>query len=318
MHRSSSEPSAADFAACKALLRKGSKSFAAAALLLPARVREPASAFYAFCRVADDAVDELGEHAPPAAAAAAVAALRERLARAAAGAPDDSPVDRALAHVMAEHALPRAFIDALLEGFAWDAEGRRYETLSELNAYAARVAGAVGATMSALMGARGPDALARACDLGVAMQLTNIARDIGEDARRGRVYLPLAWMREAGIDPDRWLERPAFDDRLGRVVARLLAEAEVLYRRAGAGIPMLPRDCRAAIQAARLIYADIGREIARRGFDSVSTRAVVSPGRKGWLVLRALVGRPAAPAEEREHGAAPPLDEVRFLLEAAR
>ncbi|WP_199693421.1 squalene/phytoene synthase family protein, partial [Sorangium cellulosum] len=65
MHRSSSEPSAADFAACKALLRKGSKSFAAAALLLPARVREPASAFYAFCRVADDAVDELGEHAPP-------------------------------------------------------------------------------------------------------------------------------------------------------------------------------------------------------------------------------------------------------------
>ncbi|WP_437636356.1 phytoene/squalene synthase family protein [Sorangium sp. So ce854] len=318
MHRSSSEASAADFAACKALLRKGSKSFAAAALLLPARVREPASAFYAFCRVADDAVDELGEHAPPAAAAAAVAALRERLARAAAGAPDDSPVDRALAHVMAKHALPRAFIEALLEGFAWDAEGRRYETLPELNAYAARVAGAVGATMSALMGARGPDALARACDLGVAMQLTNIARDVGEDARRGRVYLPLAWMREAGIDPDLWLARPAFDERLGRIVARLLDEAEVLYRRAGAGIPMLPRDCRAAIQAARLIYADIGREIARGGFDSVSARAVVSPGRKVWLVLRALLGRPAAPDEERAHGAAPPLDEVRFLLEAAR
>ncbi|XXY45609.1 phytoene/squalene synthase family protein [Sorangium sp. So ce269] len=318
MHRSSVEASAADFAACRALLRKGSKSFAAAALLLPARVREPAAAFYAFCRVADDAVDELGEHASPTAAAAAVAVLRERLARAAAGAPDDSPVDRALAHVMAEHALPRAFIEALLEGFAWDAEGRRYETLSELNAYAARVAGAVGATMSALMGARGPDALARACDLGVAMQLTNIARDIGEDARRGRIYLPLAWMREAGLDPDGWLARPVFDDRLGRIVARLLDEAEVLYRRAGAGIPMLPRDCQAAIQAARLIYADIGRVIARRGFDSVTTRAVVSPGRKAWLVLRALVGRPAAPDEEREHGAAPPLDEVRFLVEAAR
>ncbi|WP_437877059.1 phytoene/squalene synthase family protein [Sorangium sp. So ce513] len=318
MHRSSCEASAADFAACKALLRKGSKSFAAAALLLPARVREPASAFYAFCRVADDAVDELGEHATPAAAEAAVAALRERLARAAEGAPDDSPVDRALAHVMARHALPRAFIEALLEGFAWDAEGRRYETLPELNAYAARVAGAVGATMAALMGARATDALARACDLGVAMQLTNIARDVGEDAQRGRVYLPLTWMREAGIDPDRWLERPVFDERLGRIVARLLDEAEVLYRRADAGIPMLPRDCRAAILAARLIYADIGRVIARGGFDSVSARAVVSPGRKAWLVLRALVGSPAASGEGRAHGAAPPLDEVRFLLEAAR
>ncbi|MGK4007487.1 phytoene/squalene synthase family protein [Sorangium sp. So ce1036] len=318
MPRRSADTQAADAAACRALLRKGSKSFAVAALLLPSRVREPAAAFYAFCRVADDAVDELGDHAPPSAAAAAVAGLRERLARACAGRPDDSPVDRALARVVAEHALPRAFLEALLDGFAWDAEGRRYETLSELNAYAARVAGTVGATMSTLMGARGPDALARACDLGVAMQLTNVARDVGEDARRGRIYLPLAWMREAGIEPDAWLARPAFDARLGQIVARLLAEAEALYRRADAGIPMLPRDCRAAIHAARLIYADIGRAVARRGFDSVSGRAAVSPGRKLWLVLGALLRASAAPADDRERGAAPPLDETRFLVEAAR
>ena len=77
--------------------------------------------------------------------------------------------------------------------------------------------------MTVLMGARDARALARACDLGVAMQLTNIARDVGEDARAGRLYLPLAWLREAGIDPEAWLARPAFSDALGSVVRRLLA-----------------------------------------------------------------------------------------------
>ena len=90
--------------------------------------------------------------------------------------------------------------------------------------------------MALLMGARAPHLLARACDLGVAMQLTNIARDVGEDARAGRLYLPLAWLREAGIDPDAWLTRPAFTPALGDVVRRLLQQADVLYARAGAGI----------------------------------------------------------------------------------
>jgi phytoene synthase len=305
MPRSSAE-SAADLAACKDLLRRGSKSFAAASLLLPPRVRDPAAAVYAFCRVADDEVDEGGG------GIRAVNALRRRLALACAGRPHDGPVDRALARVIEEHALPRGFLEALLEGFAWDAEGRRYETISELNAYAARVAGAVGAVMAALMGARRARALARACDLGVAMQLTNVARDVGEDAQRGRLYLPAAWLREEGIDPAAWLERPAFDARLGRVVARLLAEADVLYTRADAGIAMLPRDCQAAIRAARLIYADIGRVIARRGFDSVSRRAVVPGRRKLWLLARALLAKAPAAAG----GDAPPLAETRFLVEA--
>lgn len=301
-----SPDAAADLLACKELLRRGSKSFAAASLLLPARVRDPAAAVYAFCRVADDAVDEgpggLG----------AVRALEGRLARACSGRPDDGPVDRALAWVVEERALPRVFLEALLEGFAWDAEGRRYETLSDLNAYAARVAGAVGAVMAALMGARSAEALARACDLGVAMQLTNVARDVGEDARRGRLYLPREWLQEEGIAPDAWLSRPSFDPRVGRVVARLLDAAEVLYRRADSGIAMLPRDCRPAIRAASLIYSDIGRVIARRDFDSVSRRAVVSKARKLWLLLRALT----RPTPVAEGGDAPPLAETRFLVEA--
>ena len=95
--------------------------------------------------------------------------------------------------------------DALFEGLQWDCEGRRYEDLEALHAYAARVAGAVGVMMALLMGVRDADALARACDLGVAMQLTNIARDVGEDARAGRLYLPLDWLREAGLDPAAFL-----------------------------------------------------------------------------------------------------------------
>lgn len=305
MPRPSAE-SAADLAACKELLRRGSKSFAAASLLLPQRVRDPAAAVYAFCRVADDEVDEGGG------GVRAVDALQRRLALACEGRPLDGPVDRALARVVEEHALPRAFLEALLEGFAWDAEGRRYETISELNAYAARVAGAVGAVMAALMGTRTAEALARACDLGVAMQLTNVARDVGEDARRGRLYLPAAWLREEGIDAEAWLERPGFDARLAQVIERLLEAADGLYARADAGIAMLPRDCRAAIRAARLIYADIGRVIAARGFDSVTRRAVVPGRRKLWLLLRALV----APTPVAEGGDAPPLAETRFLVEA--
>ncbi len=297
----------ADMAACNALLRRGSKSFAAASLLLPRRVRGPAAALYGFCRMADDAIDLA--HDP-----GAVADLRRRLALAYAGTPHDHPVDRAFSAVALQHELPRELVDALIEGFAWDAEGRRYATLGELTAYAARVAGTVGAMMTVLMGPRGQEPLARACDLGVAMQLTNIARDVGEDARNGRVYLPLHWLEEAGVDPLALIARPAHSMGLASVVARLLSYADTLYVRADRGIPLLPPDCRAAIRAARLIYAEIGTVVARRGFDSVSGRAVVSGRRKLWLVLCALF---AGPRGHRSPSVAPALPETQFLVEAA-
>jgi phytoene synthase len=104
--------------------------------------------------------------------------------------------------------MPRALPEALLEGLAWDGMERRYASLSDLRAYSARVASAVGAMMCVLMEVRDPHALARACDLGVAMQLTNIARDVGEDARAGRLYLPTDWLEEEGIDIDAFLADP--------------------------------------------------------------------------------------------------------------
>ena len=295
-------------AACRALLRGGSRSFFAASLLLPARVRDPACAIYAFCRLADDAIDL------DTARMSALARLHERLDRAYAGRPMPIAADRAFAEAVARHAIPRALPEALLEGFLWDAQARRYADLGALHAYAARVAGTVGAMMALLMGVRDRHALARACDLGIAMQLTNIARDVGEDARAGRLYLPLDWLRESGIDPDAFLARPRFTPALGAVVARLLAEADRLYRRAEAGIAVLPASCRPGIGAARLIYAEIGRAVARHSWDSLSRRAVVPTRRKLALAAASIARAAAWPDAAR---AEPPVAAARFLVEAA-
>ena len=289
------DQSAADRAARRAALRGGSKSFAAAAGLLPRAVREPAIALYAFCREADDAIDGGTE---------GVDWLRERLSLAYQGRPLGLAADRGLAELVERFAIPRAVPEALLEGFAWDVEGRRYRDLPALRAYAVRVAGTVGAMMAMLMGVRDRDGVGAAVHLGVAMQFSNIARDVGEDARNGRLYLPLDWLDEAGIDAEAFVARPVFSSALGGVIGRLLDVADWHYGQAMAGIVRLPLRCRLGIGAARLLYAEIGREVGRRGMDSVADRAVVSGGRKmrvlaaglPWMVLprRAVIGPCAA------------------------
>ena len=290
------------------MIRTGSRSFFAASLLLPEHVRNGAYALYAFCRFSDDAVDV--DHGGE----IAVARLSTRLDAIYAGAPANGAVDRALADAVEAYDIPRAPFDALLEGLAWDAAGRRCETLADLYAYAARVAGAVGAMMTVLMGAREAHMAARATDLGVAMQLTNVARDVGEDARAGRLYLPRAWMREAGIDPDAWLARPTFSPEIAQIVSRLLQQADELYRRADAGIAALPAPFRPAIYAARLLYAEIGEGIARAGFDSVSARSVVPASRKLQLVARALTRRWRLDAAPQLYAQA--LPQTAFLVDA--
>jgi len=306
MPASSPRPSQADLESCRAALRGGSRSFFAASLLLPRRVSDPATALYAFCRLADDSIDG------PGGSGDGIEALYRRLDCAYRGCPLPAAADRALAFVVARHAIPFALPAALLEGFAWDAAGRRYRTLAELEDYAARVAGTVGAMMAMLMGVRDRDTVARACDLGIAMQLSNIARDVGEDGRAGRLYLPLDWMREAGLDEDAWLKNPVFGDGLASVIRRLLAAADTLYARADGGIGRLPLACRPGIGAARLLYAEIGREVARMGCDSVTRRAVVPPARKAVLVARSCAAA-LQPARMALH---PPLPASRFLVEA--
>lgn len=303
---------AEDLDACRVAIRHGSKSFHAASLLLPEKIRTPALALYAFCRLADDAVDLTDEKT------AAVLRLQERLDAAYAGRPMDNPADRAFAAMVDDHDMPRALPDALVEGFAWDAMEREYETLSDVRAYAARVASAVGAMMTVLMGVRDRDALARACDLGVAMQLTNIARDVGEDAREGRLYLPREWMRDAGLSPEDFLADPRPSRPLAQVVHRLLREAQRLYYRSEAGVAALPLGARPAIFAARLIYDAIGSEIRANDLDSVTHRAHTSTARKVGLLARAYASSGLTVILPRSAVLyAPPLMETAFLVDAA-
>ncbi len=303
---------AADMAACREAIRTGSLSFHAASRLLPARVRDPALVLYAFCRLADDAVDLKADKAR------AVLALRDRLDLVYAGQPADAAPDRAFAQVVEAYQMPRALPEALLEGLAWDAMGRRYATLPALLDYSARVASAVGAMMCVLMRVRDRNAIARACDLGAAMQLTNIARDVGEDAAAGRLYLPTDWLAQAGLDPAAFLARPGATPELRAVVRRLLGEAQRLYFRAEAGVAALPVSCRPGIYAARHIYAGIGGAIAQAGHDSVTLRARTTAAQKvGWLGLSLLRTGVTLAMPRSAVIYARPLPETAFLVEAA-
>lgn len=282
--------SARDRRLCHQSIRAGSKSFHAASRLLPRDVRLGARALYAFCRSSDDLVDDAGNDGR------ASQRLRERLERIYAGRPIDLVCDRAFAAVAQTYRIPIGVPMALIEGFEWDEAGRAYHTLDELKAYAARVASTVGVMMAMAMGRRDRAVLARAADLGLAMQLTNIARDVGEDARRGRIYLPLDWLAEEAVDPDALLAAPTFTPRLGRVVARLLDQADRLYDRALTGVGGLPVDCRPAIRGAAFVYREIGREIRKAGCNSIDRRAHTSRRRKGELIaIAALTPFPFRP-----------------------
>ena len=260
------------------ILAHHSKSFAFAGRLLPAWCRDDAAALYAWCRRCDDAVDGPREAA---ARATAVAELRVELARACGPGVESDPILAAFQDVMRRHAIPWRCAEELVDGMAMDVGEVCYQTFDELLLYCYRVAGTVGLMMAHVMGVRNWSMLRRAVDLGVAMQLTNICRDVAEDAERERIYLP-ADLLQACHQPD----DP--DGDVSRAVAELLRRADDYYASADAGLGALPVRCAIGIRAARLIYAEIGRVIARRGFDVRAGRAVVSRGRKAWLALRAL------------------------------
>ena len=295
-----------DVAQWRALLRHGAKTVHAASHLLPKRVRDPATALYAFCRQADDAVDLEGAEVD------AVRRLKLRLERFYQGQPVSSPVDRALAYVVETYAIPKALPDALIEGISWDDEERTYDSIEDLYDYAARVAGAVGAMMALLMGVRDPVAIARACDLGVAMQLSNIARDVGEDAFNGRSYIPGEWLYDVGLIPEVFVAEPEWTPELAGVVKRLVDTAEELYARSEHGIAQLPFDCRPGIRAARLCYAAIGHKAVSPGHNPVTQRAIVSKGSKIGMLAKAVgqtpFGKPVLDA--------PALPACQFLVDA--
>jgi phytoene synthase len=269
------------------LLREGSKSFYAASRLLPRRVRQDAGAIYAWCRVADHAVDRTEDPAR------ALEEVRAGLERVYGGRPDGA-VERVFAEVVFRNRISRDIPEAMIEGFEWDVAGRLYETRAEVIGYCVRVGSTVGAMMAVVMDRREADTVSAACRLGVAMQLTNIARDVGEDARTGRLYLPVGDLRIGGVDPGAWMEAPTPVEAVRRAVRSLLDDADQLYASAWPGIRDLPPLCRPAIRAAALVYAEIGRKVRDADYDSVTRRAWTSKVEKALLLARSLGHRPGA------------------------
>ncbi len=288
---------AALVAAARDSIARGSKSFAAASLLFDRVTRERAWLLYAWCRAADDLADgqEMGHGmARIADPAATLALIRARTEDALAGRPTGDPAFDALGVVAAECGIPARYVHDLVEGFALDAEGFSPATEADLYRYCYHVAGAVGCMMAILMGVDPDDAatLDRACDLGIAFQLANIARDIVEDAGAGRCYLPADWLAEVGLDRAT-LADPAQRAPLASLAARLAARAEAHEASARYGARALSFRSAWAVLAAAAIYGDIARTVRARGARAwdrrVATGGLAKLGRVAGAALVALV-----------------------------
>lgn len=271
---------------CRQTIAHHSKSFALAARVLPPASRDQAAIVYTFCRRVDDAIDL----APADERADALARLRAELRSIYAGERQRDPVLAAFQQVVVEARIPEVYPTELLAGMAMDVERVRYATMDELLRYCYRVASTVGLMMSHVMGVRSEGAMRNAAHLGIAMQISNICRDVQEDWADGRLYLPqdllethgAGWLRNA-------LGRPLPPDAVlpvGNAVRELLDRAEVFYRSGDRGLASLPWRCAFAVRTARLVYARIGDRIRRQNCDVTAGRAFVPGWLKGLLLLR--------------------------------
>lgn len=293
------------------MIRKGSKSFAAAAKLFSPDTRHSAFMLYAWCRHCDDEIDGqtlgFGQHRDdPAAQKARLDRLYERTRAALGGAPQDDPIFAAFQRVAQTHDMPARYPLELLDGFAMDVGERSYETLEDTLSYCYHVAGVVGVMMAIIMGVRDTATLNRASDLGLGFQLTNIARDVIEDAENGRVYLPSAWLQDAGLHPPTADTVAAEENRAAvfAVVDRLLDEADRYYASAAHGLPALDWRSAWAIATARGVYRNIGSVVRQRQDKAWNVRARVGRTRKIVWTAAGLVSalqsrRPKASAPSR-------------------
>lgn len=297
---------------CARTIARKSKSFALAARLLPPAQRHAAIALYAWCRRCDDAIDSTDPPDRPAALARLGAELEQVYSN---REPNDRGIEEpivAFRFIAQQHSIPIEYPRLLLEGMALDVAGARYATTAELLGYCHRVAGVVGLMMCHVLGISSDTALPRAAHLGIAMQLTNICRDVREDWEQGRLYLPAELLTPPIPEAANGSARAPLPRRAVQGAAReLLDVADRYYRSADEGLAYLTPRCAAAIRAARMVYAAIGAKIARRGYDVLEGRTVVSGGRKIWLAASAL----AKGAGHWSHG--PEVRSPRVRLEEA-
>ena len=272
---------------CQDKAAASGSSFYYSFLFLPPEERHALTAFYALCRELDDIVDDCRD---PQVARLKLAWWNEEIDRLYAGAPRH-PVGQALAPVLRASAIDRAQLQEILDGMAMDLERSGYADFKALQLYCHRVAGVVGQIAAQILGYRQRATHKYAHDLGVALQLTNIIRDVGEDARRGRIYLPRDELAQFGVAPAQILRAqpsPAFRALMEHQWRR----AEDYYARAFAALPRADRKSQRAGLAMGAIYRALLREMRRDGFQVLDRRYALTPLRKFWLTARIyLLGR---------------------------
>ncbi len=257
------------------ITREASKSFSLAARLLPPHKRRAVEALYAFARTSDDLVDKQDDGA---------SALELWIAQVHGRTASDDLVLRAWADTCARYELPPALADELLAGIAMDLSIDRYRTFDDLRLYCYRVASVVGLLSMHIIG-HTDGAESYAIQLGIALQLTNILRDVGEDAARGRIYLPLEDLERFGVREDDILNGVR-DDRFRALLRWQIGRAEAFYQASWPGIVLLHRDGQLAVAAAALLYRTILLKIAANDYDVFGKRASVSLREKLLLVPR--------------------------------
>ena len=266
-------------------IQQGSKSFRAASRLFDRTTRERAWMLYCWCRHCDDVCDGQvlgfghGEGGN-------VGLLREKTRQTVAGSPPDEVPFLALAQLLSERPIPLKFLEYHLQGFELDAAGWQPQTTEDLERYCYHVAGAVGCMMAIVMGVASDDeeTLERAADLGIAFQLSNIARDVREDLVSGRCYLPSEWLGELGLSPETLFD-PANEKAMSVIVGRLVASVETYESSARLGVGELPFRSRMAVLAAMRIYGAIGRRVRALGNRAWEQRVTVGKIQKLGYIL---------------------------------
>ena len=270
---------------CTEITRAEARNFYFGFILLPRDRRRGIHALYAFSRLCDDAVDGVDDMD---AKMAAVAARRAEVARAYDGdIPDDDPVLIALADAVRRFGIPRAPMDALVDGVEMDLAIDRYADWPALKGYCDRVAGAVGVLSLHVFGVRDPIAVQHAEDLGVAMQVVNIMRDVQEDAGRDRIYLPADEMAACGVT-----EADILADRMTPEMFRLMQtqgdRARDYFGRGEQLIPLLDLRARMCVSMLAALYGDILARITASGYDYTRGRVSLSGRRKASLMARSI------------------------------
>lgn len=275
---------AESYAYCTAVARKRARNFYYSFVLLSKPQRDAICAMYAFMRYCDD----LSDDAPQADRAGAIAQWRHELDAALAGRYSGHPVWPAFHDAVERYRIPHEYFHEMIEGVSSDLEPRQIQTFDELYAYCYQVASVVGLTIIHIFGFESPDALELAERCGIAFQLTNILRDVREDAGMGRIYLPAEDLKRFGVAKEA-LAAVETTPELRELLRFEAQRAQSYYEAGWALVPLVSRESRASLWALIEIYHRLLKRIERSGFDVLRTRISVPAAEKGWVVVRGLL-----------------------------